>query len=163
MRHAEAGPASGPGGDVERPLTERGMADAARIGRFLRSHDLLPTFALCSPALRARQTLDALALGPEIPVSHDNSLYSAGADGLLGALAAAPDSHERLLLIGHNPSIQALALALAGRSTRATAIKREFGPATLAVFDARVEAWRGLGPDHATLRQSVFARDLADA
>lgn len=162
MRHAEAGPAAAPGGDVERPLTARGVADAARVGRFLSAEGLLPDFVLCSPATRARQTLEALALGPDIPVSYETSLYSAGADGLLAALCASPDTHAHLLLIAHNPSIQALALALAGRSARANSVKREFSPGSLAVFDAPLDRWRALAPGYATLRQAVFPRNLGE-
>jgi len=162
LRHAEAESASAPGGDLERPLTVRGFEDAAMVGQFLRAHDILPDLVMCSDARRARQTLEALALGSETQISHEKSLYGAGADGLLSALRSAADAHQRLLLIGHNPSIQALAIGLAGRTKRAKAVARAFRPATLAVYDAPIEAWRALGSGMTTLRRSVFARDLAD-
>ncbi len=116
-RHADAGDASTDpqADDLQRPLTARGHKQARRMADWL--NQFLPESAriLCSPALRCRDTADAL--GRKVRVS------DALAPGVshLQALAAArwPDSREPVLLVGHQPMLGQLAAYLIG------------GPATL--------------------------------
>ena len=116
-RHADAGdPADDPlADDLQRPLTARGGKQARRMADWL--NQFLPdsTRVLCSPALRCRETADAL--GRKLRVS---DALAPGASHLQ-ALAAArwPDSREPVLLVGHQPMLGQLAAYLIG------------GPATL--------------------------------
>ena len=116
-RHADAGePGEDPLiDDLQRPLTPRGSKQARRMAEWL--NQFLPDSAriLCSPALRCRDTADAL--GRKLRVS---DALAPGAS-YLQALAAArwPDSREPVLLVGHQPMLGQLAAYLIG------------GPATL--------------------------------
>src|SRR4029077_20302042 len=77
---------------------------------WLRDQDVLPVRVLCSPALRARQTLEA-ALG-DIESTEEPRIYEASA----GELIALVDDHAdapRLLLVGHNPGFETLVALLA--------------------------------------------------
>jgi phosphohistidine phosphatase len=103
--------------DYERPLAPRGEKAAVRIAEHMRSEGIAPELVLCSTALRARQTLAALlpALPGDVEVRLEDELYGAGLDGLLARLREVDDSVEAVLVIGHNPTLHALALALTGR------------------------------------------------
>ena len=57
LRHASAGEGAP---DAERPLSERGREEAARIAERLASLLPPPEVALCSTARRARETFEAL-------------------------------------------------------------------------------------------------------
>jgi len=59
MRHGKA-ERSNVGGDFERALTERGLADAALMGRLLADEGLTPDRALVSAARRTQQTWNAV-------------------------------------------------------------------------------------------------------
>jgi phosphohistidine phosphatase len=111
-RHADAGePSDMPqADDLQRPLSARGNKQARRMAEWL--NQFLPdsTRILCSPALRCRETADALGRKPRLCES-----LAPGASHLQ-ALAAArwPDSREPVLLVGHQPMLGQLAAYLIG-------------------------------------------------
>ncbi|MFO6462934.1 SixA phosphatase family protein [Jannaschia sp. KMU-145] len=105
LRHAQAG---GGRPDRTRHLTEKGTADARRIGDWLRAEGHLPARILCSPATRTRETLDALDLTAETAFPDD--LYNAPTRVLLDH---ARDATAPLLIVAHNPGIAEAAAELA--------------------------------------------------
>jgi phosphohistidine phosphatase len=119
---------------------------------------------LCSSAVRTRQTLDAVlpALEGEPEVLVEDALYGALSDNLLARLRAVPADVPSVLLIGHNPGIGDLALALAGRGD-GDALQRlsEGYPtgalATLAIADG---GWAELADGGAELTDYVVPREL---
>lgn len=116
LRHAKTETDAPSGKDHDRRLEERGRSDAAAIAGWLAQHDLLPGQVLVSTATRTRQTWDILAgLFParsEPQVEHLPELYSASASQLLQAIHEVSAGIDRLMLVGHNPGLQELALAL---------------------------------------------------
>src|SRR5579864_6603655 len=116
LRHAKSS-WSDPGlSDHERPLAPRGQQAAKRVARYVDSHGLHPELVLCSSARRARETLEVLrpALGAGAKVRFDDVLYVADADELLGRVLAVSDHVDSVMLVGHNPGLQDLAISLAG-------------------------------------------------
>ena len=109
LRHAHAEPASPGQADLDRPLSPEGLAEAEAAGRWLAEHRLVPDCVLCSPARRARETMEAvLAAVGYIDQRLDERIY----EGTSGTLAELADTHrdaDRLLLVGHNPGLEHLA------------------------------------------------------
>jgi phosphohistidine phosphatase len=72
-----------------------------------------------------------------------------------------------LLLIGHSPGIEQLALALAlqpksiAEKARLQRLTEKFPTAALAVLDFDIPSWRGLKPGLGQLVDYVRPRDLA--
>ena len=129
--------------DFDRPLNERGRRAAPVMGHMLASLKFLPDVVLCSSAKRTRETLDAIA--PDIAsskpdVQFDDQLYLATPDTMLACLSRAGSDAKRILLIGHNPGLHALAVALAesGDPAQLARLRDHFPTAALAVisFDA---------------------------
>ena len=109
LRHAHAEPAITGQSDFDRPLSPQGLAEAEAAGRWLAEHGLVPDRVLCSPARRARETLEAVleAIG-YVEQRLEDAIYEATA----GTLAEVADNHrevERLMLVGHNPGFEHLA------------------------------------------------------
>jgi phosphohistidine phosphatase SixA len=109
LRHAHAEPANAGQADIDRPLSPEGLAEAEAAGRWLAEHKLVPDCVLCSPARRARETLEAVlgAVG-YVDQRLDERIYEATS----GTLAELADEHrdaDRLLLVGHNPGMEHLA------------------------------------------------------
>jgi phosphohistidine phosphatase len=107
LRHAKAADGLGMS-DADRPLTGRGRRDAAAAGDHLRDIGLAPRLVLCSPAVRTRQTLDALHLGAASTVSYEPRIYQNDVDLLLDLIRTASDDAESVLVIGHNPAVHQL-------------------------------------------------------
>lgn len=77
----------------------------------------MPNRVICSAALRARDTARCVArsLAFEGAVDELDELYLADPDTYLSALRRLGGAAECALLVGHNPSLQELALILTGR------------------------------------------------
>lgn len=114
MRHAKSSWADYSQSDVERPLSPRGKKDAPKMGRYLYENDLHPDLVLCSPAQRTRETLARLqtAFANPLNVRFDKSIYSAGmGHGLISLLHSLNDEFDHVMIVGHNPAMQELALS----------------------------------------------------
>jgi phosphohistidine phosphatase len=109
MRHAKTEREAA--SDRARRLTSRGRADARAAGRWLRENELVPDLVLVSPAARALATAEiasaGLAASPEVRVVE--SLYGASADDVVEILRATDRAVSRVLVIGHNPTMEELA------------------------------------------------------
>lgn len=117
LRHAHAEPAWNGQADFDRPLSPHGLAEAEAAGRWLCEQRLIPDRVLCSPARRARETLESvLQLTGYVERRLEQRIYEATP----GTLAGLVDEHreaERLLLVGHNPGLERLAaLMYSGQS-----------------------------------------------
>ena len=114
FRHGEAEESAASGEDFDRALTDGGRAEAAAVGRLLAVSGSSPDLALVSSAVRAVQTFEAAR-----PVflharqQASRSLYLASARELMEAIQADQDNVRVLMVVGHNPGIHELALALA--------------------------------------------------
>jgi phosphohistidine phosphatase SixA len=114
LRHAHAQNAKSGEADSGRELSARGIAEAEDVGHWLREHHALPARILCSPALRARQTLEH-ALGAAV-ATPEPRIYEATAGELIALIDEQADT-ERLLVVGHNPGLETLvALLTTGQS-----------------------------------------------
>jgi phosphohistidine phosphatase len=113
LRHAKAANPEGVP-DVDRPLTDRGRADAAAAGAWIAQHGIVPDLVLCSPAASTRQTWHGVALGlPIAPqVRYEQPIYAASARTLLATVRAADPGASTVLLIGHNPGLSELSATL---------------------------------------------------
>ena len=141
--------------DKDRPLAERGHADAPLMGAWIRAHDLVPDLVVCSTARRTRETWAGVAaeLGRDVPVTFDAAIYEATTARILSVIRRTPGTPRRLMLIGHNPGFEDLSADLA-RDTdpeAATRIARKYSTCGLAVLDIPVDAWAKVTPRTARL------------
>ncbi len=150
FRHGKTEEREPGGNDADRPLTDRGREDSARIGAALAARGLRPDVVLVSPAIRARQTLAAAqAALATTPVEVRAGLYDATAEEVAAEIDVARPDDAAVMVIGHNPSLQELAVSLLEDGGAATAeierIAGGFPTATAAVLavseaGARLEA-----------------------
>ncbi len=110
MRHAKSSWANAHQSDHDRPLNDRGRRSAPIMGEKLRREGLTPDLILCSSAARAHQTAELMAehSGYEKEIQVVEQLYLAGAETYFKTLHEYGGDHERILMIGHNPTIEAL-------------------------------------------------------
>jgi phosphohistidine phosphatase len=134
--------------DYERPLNLRGRASAPLMGRHMADHGLLPDRVLCSGARRTRETFAGIVpfLTADFEASFQRAVYEAPEDGYPALIGRLGGRARTLLLIGHNPAIQACALDLIGRGNPdlIEEIGTKFPTAGLAVVDFDRNDWSGL-------------------
>jgi phosphohistidine phosphatase len=159
LRHAKSSWTDPRLADHDRPLTSRGRRAAKAIGRHLRDQGIEPEFVLCSPAIRARETLERI--GPARHGAHvEPELYGAGAGALLARLHEVPPAVASVMLIGHNPGMQQLALLLAHPGPELRELEAKFPTAALATLAFPGPDWRTLDRGTAELIGFVRPRDL---
>jgi len=164
LRHAKSSRDDPALDDFDRPLASRGQDAASRMGRYLRDKVGRPDLALCSAALRARQTLDRVveAFGSDVPVRTLKGLYLAEPSRLLAAIRRVPDDVRCLLVIAHNPGLGTLAtqLSVSGDAAMRRRMAAKFPTGALADIRLDIGHWADAAPDHGRLRDFVVPRDL---
>jgi phosphohistidine phosphatase len=145
--------------DRERPLAPRGRRDAKRIATHVGRLRITPALVLCSSAVRTQETLDLLrpALA-EVAVQVEEQLYGASSETLLERVRSVPDEVASLLLIGHNPGLQELALVLASSGAELKRLEAKFPTAALATL--ALARWSSLSPGDAKLVAYVVPKQL---
>jgi phosphohistidine phosphatase len=166
LRHAKAVEKDDFVAEHDRVLAPRGEQDAALMGRFLREQRLIPDRALSSTAARAHRTWQLVAreLGQEVPFESMRELYNTGSGGLFETIRRAGGAASVLCVVGHNPGIHALAVALSGSGDAETldAIRAKFPTGSLALLRVPIDSWTDLAPGRATLERFVRPKDLKD-
>lgn len=163
MRHAKAQWPIPGASDFDRTLTEIGIAEARSMAEMMLAAGLRPDRVLCSGARRCRETwlhLSAVIDGAD--VDFDDTLYGCDAAGYLD-LVGLYGSTGTLLLIGHNPMTEELAIALTSdRSGSApSALAGGFPTGGLAVI-AAAGSLADLRPSGGRLEAFITPRELAE-
>jgi phosphohistidine phosphatase len=162
LRHAKSSWDDSELADHDRPLAPRGRRAAKLIAEHLGREGVTPALVLCSSARRTRETLDRIspALGEGISVRIERELYAASEQSLLERLRAVEAGVESLMLIGHNPGVQQLALSLAGAGEKLAALRSKYPTAALATLEFSGR-WADLRPGGAELTDFVTPKQLA--
>jgi len=146
LRHAKADNAAPGSSDIDRSLNERGKKEAQAIGTFIRKQNLVVELALCSPALRARETAELVlaAAGVVANVRYDQRIYEAAPRRLLEVISEVEAAKNHVLLVGHNPGIEELLRALTGKG-------EPMSTGTLAKVDCNFAEWGRVSEDRGNL------------
>ncbi len=160
LRHAKAAVYDEYANDFQRPLAGRGPKDAVRMARILATLTPKPDWIISSPALRARQTAEAVA--KELNLSHamlwDERIYEASATTLLGVLQTAPEKAEHVVMIGHNPGLENLVAGLCAGGANGLSIY--LPTAGLAHLASEIYYWNQMRWGAAHLRLLLAPKDV---
>ena len=166
LRHAKAEPGTPDQEDHDRALTERGLADAAAMARYMQKQGYAAARILCSTSLRTRQTIaPVLALLPA-PIDYLENLYLAAPGRIIALAQDAAEADETLLLVAHNPGLEQCAALLAREAVkpkeahRHDVMEEKFPTAALAVLDFNIASWQRLSPGDGRLIDFIRPRDL---
>lgn len=143
MRHAKSAEQQPGSLDFERPLTDRGRKDAARMGRLLAEKRLTPALIVSSAAERTKQTVNSLINELSYPgdVFFYNELYEANFDSYIAALSHLDQPEASpVLLVGHNPTVQEFILSVCSQS-------EIMNTATIAHIQLDLSNWGALHSD----------------
>jgi phosphohistidine phosphatase len=164
LRHAKSSWDDPSLDDRDRPLAPRGRRAVARLAAHLDRVGVGPALVLCSPAHRARATLDVLLphFDENVKVQIDEALYATSPERLLRVVRRTPPETRSLMLVGHNPELHELLLLLTGDGESAALrhLHAKFPTGALATLDLGATEWSELGPGAAYLRDLVVPREL---
>ncbi|MEV6734282.1 MULTISPECIES: histidine phosphatase family protein [unclassified Streptomyces] len=149
VRHAKSVPKDAAAADFDRALADRGRHEAPQAGQWLEDSGYPLDLALCSSALRTRQTwqLAASRLTAPPPVVYEDRLYNAETDALLAVLAETSEAVTDLLMVGHNAGIHELAVALCGTGPKRLLRRIHDGfPTSAVVVVALAGKWHEVAP-----------------
>jgi phosphohistidine phosphatase len=175
LRHAKTEHDAPSGRDQDRRLDDRGRRDAAAVGGWIGRHLPLPDSVLVSTAVRTQQTWEiareamrdaAKDLAPQPQVEFLAELYGADPAQLLRIIRMAEATDpRRLMLIGHNPGMHELALALAGGGDAAAkkALENNLPTTGLAIFDFAIKDWNEVAFRRGTLMRFLSPKLLKQA
>jgi phosphohistidine phosphatase len=156
--------------DRTRPLSALGRSEAERMARALArlaASGFRPELLLCSPALRARETLEGVsgALAAAHRREEDEALYLASAGRLLARLQALPDAERQVLLVGHNPGLGELVQLLIERGAAEVLLRAAQGlaPGALAALRIATARWCDVAPGCAELVEFLRPADFPGA
>jgi phosphohistidine phosphatase len=160
IRHAKA--ESYGDSDARRALTDRGQRDARAIGQVLSKLGVTSGVAFVSTARRAIQTWDLAAdeLGGQLSTTDDDRIYENTVEDLLAVIREAPTDAQVVVVVGHSPSIHALASGLddgEGDRDVARAVASEFPTSGVAVLEV-TGPWSELAAGSASLVSFAAAK-----
>jgi phosphohistidine phosphatase len=164
LRHAKSGRDDAVE-DHQRRLSRRGRDDARAVGETLPAALDGLDLVLCSSALRTRETAE-LALAGFVPrprILFEDVLYLAGPAALLKRLTRLDESDNAVLVIGHNPGLHELAIALAAPvSPSFRALASGKFPTTARASFAIEGPWATLGHSRHRLTDYITVKSLGD-
>jgi phosphohistidine phosphatase len=159
LRHAKAEAWSPGVDDFGRKLSQQGHEHMSQLSAWMSQNLPAPGRALCSPSQRTRGTFAPfLQTWPELNdrVFYSPEIYEATTGTLHELLGSSFLDSQCVMMVGHNPAFENLALAVLRDSDAATVTKMATG--TLAVIDFDPDYEAGCGS--ATLRQWIPRKNL---
>lgn len=141
MRHAKSSWKDKDLKDFDRPLKKRGENAAQLIGKALLLTDNLPDVIFSSPAKRAQETAELVIKHADYKgtIEFFDSFYMGEPNNYIEVLREIPDDIEKVLLIGHNPGLEALLQMLEGKVNA-------LPTAAVAFLELEMKHWQDLNP-----------------
>ena len=152
--------------DRERRLNRRGREAARGVGRNLPSMIGALDLVLCSSAVRTRETMDLVLadyrVRPRTVI--EDELYAASPEKLIERLRRLDENDDNVLLIGHNPGLHELAVALADANSAVLSalVSGKFPTGARASFKVS-DPWGALGHSRYELVAYVTVESLRGA
>jgi len=148
--------------DFERPLTDKGQQSVKRVAIYMLQNNLVPDFILSSPAQRAIHTSSIIcdSLGLKSDAIHtDSQIYNARYEELLTVIAQCPQQSRRVLLVGHNPSLEELVEFLCVKPTGSGNNLIHLSPSTLVQLETNND-WGELHSSCVNLLSLTHSKNL---
>jgi phosphohistidine phosphatase len=163
LRHAKS---AWPDGmlDPDRPLAERGIADATAAGPILAGITEFTgsDVVLCSPAVRTRATwrLASQALPHQPTTRFEPQVYGASPAELVDLIQSAPAEARTVLIVGHEPTMSSTADLLAGPGSQQedlAQLRAKYPTSAMAIFAVATD-WSSVRPGSAVLERFLIPR-----
>ncbi|HJQ16361.1 MAG TPA: histidine phosphatase family protein [Allosphingosinicella sp.] len=167
LRHAKSAWDDPVTRDIDRPLNARGRRAAIAVGQAMRAAALRFDVVVASPARRVMETIEEIEVGygRALKPNYDERIYLASSAQLLDLVRQTSDSASSLLMIGHSPGLEKLALALTdpNQGGLRDLLDEKYPTGALAEIGLPAEQWRSAAQGSGTLVRFIRPRDLDPA
>lgn len=164
LRHAKSSWNDPALDDFNRPLNTRGWNDARRIGREMKHRRLAFDMVLASTAARVRETVDAIQekFDFKAEIHFEPRVYLADLETLVSLVRALPDDVAAPLIVGHNPGLQQLLIALTRDDTHGlrSRIAGKYPTGALAFVELALDRWADLAPGEGMIVELIAPKEL---
>jgi phosphohistidine phosphatase len=166
LRHAKSGWDAPVDRDFDRPINARGRRGAVLMGEYWAKSGWPLDWIIASPAVRVTETLDHFqpAAGlADLEPHWERRVYLASAATLLDVVREAGALGDHLMLCGHNPGLEDLAMMLVPYDTAnpaRMAIEEKLPTAALVRITFAIDDWHDLTENSGTLDAFTRPRDL---
>ncbi len=157
IRHAHATPADLSMKDFDRPLSASGLRDATHLGMFLSDQAIVPDAILCSPSLRTRETVEAIANQikfEEQRINFVDDLYEPSVRQMLSVINELDDTENIVFIISHNPAITYLGEYLTGAAIG------NMSPASMVTISFDIATWGEVSQGTGTFEKHILADQI---
>lgn len=151
FRHAKAVDSSEAPSDHERELKQKGEKAATAMGALLGERKLVPDLILTSDAVRAQRTAELCErqLPSRVDVLALAALYDCEARDFVELIARQPDVVSRLMVVGHNPTLEELIESLTGEH-------RRLKTGSVARISLKLTSWRDVLGEGQTILEEII-------
>jgi phosphohistidine phosphatase len=150
--------------DFNRPLNDNGWKAARRMGRELKKRDMKFDLVIASPAARVRETIDGLTekLQLNVEIRFEPRMYAASEEILLNIVRDIRESAHAPLLVGHNPGLQQLLVALTHKDPDdlRSRVEEKFPTAALATIELPAHRWTEVTPATGKITELILPKEL---
>ena len=154
LRHTQKANEAQSQDDYDRELSEEGINDAKSIAKNFAMKNLPIDLIVASPARRTKITAEifAEALKYDKSIMFNEVLYMAFVNELIETISYTFDTVDSMLLVGHNPSLTALAITLVG-------FKEKFEMGAIMEINFNCDSWINISKDNAQLVSYELANE----
>ncbi len=168
LRHAKSGWDDPVARDFDRPLNTRGEKAAVLIGKWMKRNDLRFDHVIASPAVRVIDTIDQIVMGygETLEPFWDRRIYLASSATLIDLLREQDSKYQSILMVGHNPGMEDLALELSSEepvNPLREILWEKFPTSALAEIAVEIDDWADLAERSGQLTRFIRPRDLDPA
>lgn len=148
MRHAQKDESKPEQYDYDVELTEKGFEDSKNIAQELKEKKILPDLIVSSPAIRTRQTAEIVAktLDYTKNIMYNEVIYQAFVNEIVESITYTFDTVDSLMIIGHNPSLTALAITF-------TEFREEIKMGSIVKIEFDCDSWTAIDKNNAKLKE----------
>ena len=129
--------------DFDRPLNDKGLSDAPKMGKKLQSLGIIPDVIVSSPAIRAQETADIIKkeIGFFGEIIYNKKIYNATTDKITEVIHRLSHDLECVFIVGHNPGLNEIVHELMGDFVH-------LGTCSVFGLQFASEKWQDLGTSH---------------
>ena len=157
MRHAKSDWGDSSLSDFDRPLNKRGKKAAPFMGNELSIRNKVPDLIISSPANRAKTTAEKFAesAGYKGTIQHEKDFYFGYIDEIIQVVKKSDKQYERIMIVGHNPTLESLIASLTKNSAYA-----RMPTAAIASILFEIDDWSKLEEKSGTLEWLILPKEL---
>jgi len=140
--------------DYDRELSQKGIEEAKKIAQKFVDKNVTTDLIVSSPAHRTKQTAEIFAevLNYDKSIMYNEVLYMAFVNELLETISYTFDTVENMILIGHNPSLTALAITLVD-------FKEKFEIGGIMEIEFDCNSWIDISKENAKLVSYIYPEE----